>query len=76
VRRVPLTTVVREEIDQLLSQGLEQEANLLSELAEVGRRYLAGCAGALATSASIWDSSEGEDTCTGSFNCFFSLIPN
>lgn len=40
MRRVPPSTVVREEIDQLLSQGLEREANLLSELAELGLRYL------------------------------------
>jgi putative transposase len=40
VRRVPPSTVVREEIDRLLSRGLDQEANLLSELAELGLRYL------------------------------------
>jgi transposase-like protein len=32
--------VIREEIDRLLSRGLEREANLLSELAELGLRYL------------------------------------
>jgi hypothetical protein len=40
VRRVPPSTVIREEIDRLLSRGLEREANLLSELAELGLRYL------------------------------------
>jgi hypothetical protein len=32
--------VIREEIDRLLSRGLDHEANLLSELAELGLRYL------------------------------------
>ena len=40
MRRVPTSTMVREEIDQLLSRGLGREANLLSELAEPGLRYL------------------------------------
>jgi putative transposase len=40
VRRVPPSTVMREEIDRLLSRGMEREANLLSELAELGLRYL------------------------------------
>jgi putative transposase len=40
VRRVPPSTVMREEIDRLLSRGLDREANLLSELAELGLRYL------------------------------------
>lgn len=31
---------MREEIDRLLSRGMEREANLLSELAELGLRYL------------------------------------
>jgi putative transposase len=40
VRRVPPSTVIREEIDRLLRRGLDREANLLSELAELGLRYL------------------------------------
>jgi transposase-like protein len=32
--------VIREEIDRLLSRGADREANLLSELAELGLRYL------------------------------------
>ena len=40
MRRVPPSTVIREEIDRLLSRGLDREANLLSELAELGLRYL------------------------------------
>ncbi len=40
MRRVPPSTVMREEIDRLLSRGFEREANLLSELAELGLRYL------------------------------------
>jgi putative transposase len=40
VRRVPPSTVMREEIDRLLSRGMEREASLLSELAELGLRYL------------------------------------
>jgi putative transposase len=40
VRRVPPSTVIREEIDRLLSHGASREANLLSELAELGLRYL------------------------------------
>ncbi len=40
MRRVPPSTVIREEIDYLLSRGLDQEANLLSELAELSLCYL------------------------------------
>ncbi len=40
MRRVPPSTVIREEIDHLLSRGADREANLLSELAELGLRYL------------------------------------
>jgi putative transposase len=40
VRRVPPSTVIREEIDHLLQRGGGREANLLSELAELGLRYL------------------------------------
>ena len=40
MRRVPPSTVIREEIDRLLSRGAGREANLLSELAELGLRYL------------------------------------
>ena len=40
MRRVPPSTVIREEIDRLLSRGADRETNLLSELAELGLRYL------------------------------------
>jgi putative transposase len=40
VRRVPPSTVIHEEIDRLLSRGTSEESNLLSELAELGLRYL------------------------------------
>ena len=40
MRRQPPSTVIREEIDRLLSRGTNEETNLLSELAELGLRYL------------------------------------
>jgi putative transposase len=40
VRRVPPSTVIHQEIDRLLSRGTSEEGNLLSELAELGLRYL------------------------------------
>jgi putative transposase len=40
VRRVPPSTVIHEEIDRLLSRGTSEESHLLSELAELGLRYL------------------------------------
>jgi putative transposase len=40
VRRVPPSTVIHEEINRLLSRGTSEESNLLSELVELGLRYL------------------------------------
>jgi hypothetical protein len=40
VRRVPPSTVTRRKIDRLLGHGLDREASLLFELAELGLRYL------------------------------------
>ena len=39
MRRVPPSTVIREEIDQLLAHGVDRETSLLSTLAELGLRY-------------------------------------
>jgi transposase-like protein len=41
VRRVPPSTVIREEIDQLLSGGVGPRSNIISTLADLGLRYLA-----------------------------------
>ena len=41
MRRVPPSTVIREEIDQLLRGGVGPRSNIISTLADVGLRYLA-----------------------------------
>ena len=41
MRRVPPSAQVREEIDRLLSGGVEHGGNIVSELASLGLRYLA-----------------------------------
>ena len=41
MRRVPPSALVREEIDRLLSGGVERGGNIVSELASLGLRYLA-----------------------------------
>src|SRR6266540_3838829 len=41
MRRVAPSTMVREEIDHLLSGGVERGSNIVSELASLGLRYLA-----------------------------------
>ena len=41
MRRVPPSTVIREEIDQLLMGGVGSRANIISTLADLGLRYLA-----------------------------------
>jgi putative transposase len=41
VRRVPPSTVIREEIDQLLTGGVGPRSNIISTLADLGLRYLA-----------------------------------
>ena len=41
MRRVPPSALVREEIDRLLSGGVEHGGNIVSELAALGLRYLA-----------------------------------
>jgi hypothetical protein len=40
VRRVPPSTVIREEIDQLLRGGVEPRSNIISTLADLGLRYI------------------------------------
>ncbi len=41
MRRLPPSALVREEIDRLLSGGVERGGNIVSELASLGLRYLA-----------------------------------
>jgi putative transposase len=41
VRRVPPSTVIREEIDQLLRGGVGARSNIISTLADLGLRYIA-----------------------------------
>jgi putative transposase len=41
VRRVPPSTVIREEIDQLLTGGVGPRTNIISTLADLGLRYIA-----------------------------------
>src|SRR5947209_6074315 len=41
MRRVAPSALVREEIDRLLSGGVERGGNIVSELASLGLRYLA-----------------------------------
>jgi hypothetical protein len=41
VRRVPPSTVIREEIDQLLMGGVGPRNNIISTLADLGLRYIA-----------------------------------
>ncbi len=41
MRRVPPSTMVREEIQELFAGGVDRGANILSALAELGVRYLA-----------------------------------
>lgn len=41
MRKVPPSTIVREEINQLFSGGIDPGTNILSSLAELGVRYLA-----------------------------------
>ena len=41
MRRVPPSALVREEIDRVLSGGVERGSNIVSELASLGLRYLA-----------------------------------
>ena len=41
MRRVPPSALVREEIDRLLSGGVDRGGNIVSELASLGLRYLA-----------------------------------
>jgi hypothetical protein len=41
VRRVPPSTVIREEIDQLLRGGVGARTNIISTLADLGLRYIA-----------------------------------
>ena len=45
MRRIPPSTVIREEIDHLLSRGLDQEANLLSVRARRAKSMLPRAAG-------------------------------
>ena len=40
MRRVPPSTVIREEIDQLLRGGVEPRSNIISTLADLGLRYI------------------------------------
>jgi hypothetical protein len=40
VRRVPPSTVIREEIDQLLRRGVGPTSNIISTLADLGLRYI------------------------------------
>jgi transposase-like protein len=41
VSRVPPSTVIREEIDQLLTGGVGPRSNIISILADLGLRYIA-----------------------------------
>lgn len=40
MRRVPPSTLVREEIAELITAGVDRETNILSALAELGLRYV------------------------------------
>jgi transposase-like protein len=41
MRRVPPSTVIREELDRLLAGGTDRERNIVSELMQLGLRYVA-----------------------------------
>jgi hypothetical protein len=40
MRRVPPSTLIRQEISELLNAGVDRETNIVSALAELGPRYV------------------------------------